>query len=83
MKDWGQEQFWQLNAFFQGTKLVEKTKQLDDGRRVSTKELVSQPADGPIYFETLSGVIACRVDVRNTDSRGVDACRAVESDVPW
>ncbi|HVJ86351.1 MAG TPA: DUF1549 and DUF1553 domain-containing protein [Caulifigura sp.] len=57
VKDWGQEQFWQLNAFFQGTKLVEKSKQLDDGRRVSTKELVSQPADGPIYFETLNGVM--------------------------
>jgi len=57
VKDWGQEQFWQLNAFFQGTKLVEKTKQLDDGRRISTKELVNQPADGPIYFETLNGVM--------------------------
>ncbi len=57
VKDWGQEQFWQLNAFFQGTRLIEKSKQLDDGRRVATKELVSQPADGPIYFETLGGVM--------------------------
>ncbi len=57
VKDWGQEQFWQLNAFFQGTKLVEKSKQTDDGRRIATRELVSQPADGPIYFETLGGVM--------------------------
>ncbi|WP_197453921.1 DUF1549 domain-containing protein [Caulifigura coniformis] len=57
VKDWGQEQFWQLNAFFQGTKLVEKTRQLDDGRRITTKELVNQPAAGPIYFETLNGVM--------------------------
>ncbi len=57
VKNWDQEQFWQLNAFFQGTRLVEKTKQLDDGRRVSSRELVNQPVSGPIYFETLGGVM--------------------------
>jgi hypothetical protein len=76
VKDWGQEQFWQLNAFFQGTKLVEKTKQLDDGRRVSTKELVSQPADGPIYFETLTGVM--RIAYPTFDGKEIPPARSTE-----
>jgi hypothetical protein len=76
VKDWGQEQFWQLNAFFQGTKLVEKTKQLDDGRRVSTKELVSQPADGPIYFETLNGVM--RIAYPTFDGKEIPPAKSTE-----
>jgi hypothetical protein len=76
VRDWGQEQFWQLNAFFQGTKLVEKTKQLDDGRRVSTKELVSQPAAGPIYFETLSGVM--RIAYPTFDGKEIPPTKSTE-----
>ncbi|HVJ67967.1 MAG TPA: DUF1549 domain-containing protein [Caulifigura sp.] len=71
VKDWGQEQFWQLNAFFQGTKLVEKSKQMDDGRRVATRELVNQPAEGPIYYETLGGVM--RVAYPSYDGKDIPA----------
>lgn len=57
VKDWGQEQFWELNAFFQQTQLVETMAPGPDGRPQMTRSLVNKPEGGPTYFENLNGVM--------------------------
>ncbi|MBX3444598.1 MAG: DUF1553 domain-containing protein [Planctomyces sp.] len=57
VKDWGQEKFWQLNAFFQQTDVVEREGRDADGGSRMVRELVSRPVGDPSYYETLGGVM--------------------------
>lgn len=56
-KEWGQEQFWELNSFFQQTAVVRHTvKDPQSGEETfSHLELVNRDVGGPTYFETRTG----------------------------
>lgn len=51
-RDWGQEQFWELNSFFQQTTVARKPAS-DGGPMLA--ELTSRDVGGPTYYETRSG----------------------------
>ena len=51
--DWTQDQFWELNAFFQQCDVEEQTA--DDGSVVQS--LVDRPTGGPTFFETRRGLM--------------------------
>lgn len=51
--DWKQDQFWELNAFFQQCEVEERTN--DAGDVVRT--LVDREAGGPTFFETRRGLM--------------------------
>ncbi|WP_437201805.1 DUF1549 domain-containing protein [Planctomicrobium sp. SH664] len=58
VKEWGQEQFWKFNAFFQQTRIRETSQPgSQPGRMSSTRELVNQEKFGPTFYETLQGVM--------------------------
>ena len=56
--DWHQEQFWELNSFFQQTQVVHHVD-VDPatGRRAERTELASRPAEELTFFETPRGVV--------------------------
>lgn len=58
VKNWTQERFWELNAFFQQCEIVTRT-QVDprSGKNRHVRELVDKPTGGPTYYETLGGVM--------------------------
>lgn len=58
VKGWEQSDFWELNAFFQQTKIRESVV-LDpvSKRKTATRELVNEQEFGPTYYETLRGVM--------------------------
>lgn len=70
VKDWGQEQFWELNAFFNQTAIVENTKSGPDGKRRVERSLVSKPVGEETYYETLGGVM--RVAYPKFDGKEID-----------
>jgi hypothetical protein len=58
VKEWGQERFWELNAFFQQTGVTESVvADPETGRRTRIRELVDAQSFGPTYYETLRGVM--------------------------
>jgi hypothetical protein len=58
VKEWGQERFWELNAFFQQTGVrASVVSDPETGRRVTVRELVDARRFGPTYYETLRGVM--------------------------
>ncbi|QDT16230.1 DUF1549 domain-containing protein [Alienimonas californiensis] len=52
-EEWSQERFWELNAFFKGTDVVQRPTA--DGARVAALE--ARPASGPTFFEDRRGVM--------------------------
>lgn len=53
-----QDQFWELNSFFQQTQLVRFEEGSTAGDQPSSHaELVSKPLGGPIYYETRQGLM--------------------------
>lgn len=56
-KEWGQEQFWELNSFFQQTDVVRHTVTDPETNQESFShlELVSRDVGGPTYYETRNG----------------------------
>ena len=54
--DWTQNQFWELNGFFQQTAAVSARK-LDPSAADDALALVSEDRGGPIYFETRRGLM--------------------------
>lgn len=56
-KDWGQEQFWELNSFFQQTDVVRHTvtDPATNQETFSHLELVSRDVGGPTFYETRNG----------------------------
>jgi len=57
VKSWGQERFWELNAFFQQAQIRESQQFASDGSRMMVRELVDAEEFGPTYYETLRGVM--------------------------
>lgn len=58
VKNWGQERFWELNAFFQQAKIrSNKITDTRTGKPRETRELVDAEKFGPSYYETLRGVM--------------------------
>lgn len=58
VKDWGQERFWELNAFFQQAKIqFRKITDARTGKSRETRELIDVEQFGPSYYETLRGVM--------------------------
>lgn len=58
IKGWGQEEFWEFNAFFQQTRIKETVQfnpKLNKTERI--RELVNEDQFGPTYYETLRGVM--------------------------
>ncbi len=56
--NWTQNQFWELNSFFQQTDIVRDTRRdPESGESVATTSLVSREVGGPIYYETRSGLM--------------------------
>ncbi|MBL8851824.1 MAG: DUF1553 domain-containing protein [Planctomycetaceae bacterium] len=51
-KGWGQEQFWELNSFFQQTK-VARSRSSDGG--MMTLELTNSVVGGPTFYENRNG----------------------------
>jgi hypothetical protein len=51
-KDWGQEQFWELNSFFQQTK-VERQSSADGG--AMSLALTDRDVGGPTFYENRNG----------------------------
>ncbi|WP_437229119.1 DUF1553 domain-containing protein [Planctomicrobium sp. SH661] len=58
VKSWGQERFWELNAFFQQAR-IRDTRVVDaaSGKKRDVPELVDAEEFGPTYYETLRGVM--------------------------
>jgi len=58
VKGWGQERFWELNAFFQQAR-IQKSTIVDrkTGKTRVVRELVDAEIFGPTYYETLRGVM--------------------------
>ena len=56
-QQWGQEQFWEFNSFFQQTEVVRHTvvDPESGASRFSHLELVSRNVDGPTWYETRAG----------------------------
>lgn len=56
-KEWGQEQFWELNSFFHQTDVVRHTVTDPETNQeaFSHLELVSRDVGGPTYYETRNG----------------------------
>jgi hypothetical protein len=73
VKEWGQEKFWELNAFFSQTQLVEHTVKSTDGQPQTTRELVTRAEGGPTYFETLGGVVRVAYPKFNGEEVAADA----------
>ncbi len=55
--DWRQEQFWNLNAFFQQAKIEIRTLTDSSGTDKKVPALVNAPVGGPTYFENRRGVM--------------------------
>ncbi|MGE0373851.1 MAG: DUF1549 domain-containing protein [Planctomycetaceae bacterium] len=56
--EWSQEQFWNLNAFFQQTRIKRRTLSgLVSGKTQREPVLVNEPIGGPTYFENRRGVM--------------------------
>jgi hypothetical protein len=70
VKDWGQEQFWELNAFFNQTAIVESAKSGPDGKRQVERTLVSKAVGEETFYETLGGVM--RVAYPKFDGKEID-----------
>ena len=70
-EQWGQEQFWGLNAFFKQTDVIRHMMTDDDGRRrVSHLELVSNEVGGPTHYEDRAGV--AKVALPEFDGQEID-----------
>ena len=55
---WGQERFWEMNAFFQqATVQMQTVTDEQTGRRRRVRELVDTGEFGPTYYESLRGVM--------------------------
>ncbi|REJ95554.1 MAG: DUF1553 domain-containing protein [Planctomycetota bacterium] len=56
-QEWGQEQFWEFNSFFQQTQVVRHTVEDPEtgAQQFSHLELVSQDVGGPTWYETRAG----------------------------
>lgn len=62
VKDWGQDRFWELNAFFQQTEIVNRVVvDQETGQRSQVRELVDSAKFGPTFYETLQGVMKMTV----------------------
>lgn len=79
VKRWGQERFWELNAFFQQASIRE-TRVMDaaSGQHRNVPELVDAEAFGPTYYETLRGVMR----VAYPKFAGVEIAQALDRDHP-
>lgn len=70
-KEWGQEQFWELNAFFKQTGVVRHTMTDENGRvRLTDLELVTRNVGGETYYEDRNGVM--KVALPEFDGHGID-----------
>lgn len=57
-KSWDQARFWELNAFFQQTRIAEEDRpDPQSGRKQRVRKLVDSNQFGPTYFETLGGLM--------------------------
>jgi hypothetical protein len=56
-KEWGQEQFWGLNAFFKQTGVVRRTTTENGRARFSHLELVTRDVGGETLYEDRNGVM--------------------------
>jgi len=79
VKRWGQERFWELNAFFQQAGIRER-RQIDpqSGKSRMVRELIDAEEFGPTYYETLRGVMR----VAYPKFAGVEVNRVSEDDHP-
>ncbi|SFH55365.1 DUF1553 domain-containing protein [Planctomicrobium piriforme] len=58
VKEWEQSRFWELNAFFQQTKIQETMALNPSTKRMEpVRELVDLDRFGPTYYESLRGVM--------------------------
>jgi len=58
VKDWGQDRFWELNAFFQQAEVKSRfVVDQETGQRELIRELVDSPKFGPTFYENLNGVM--------------------------
>lgn len=58
VKEWKQERFWELNAFFQQARVEEYSlAESKTGMRRKVRELTDAETFGPTYYETLRGVM--------------------------
>lgn len=55
--DWTQDQFWQLNAFFQQTELERHQSSETDDMQAVQVNLVSNKVGGPTFYETRNGLM--------------------------
>jgi len=79
VKSWGQERFWELNAFFQQASIRESTvKDSRTGKSHRERELVDAEAFGPTYYETLRGVMR----VAYPRFAGVEINQSLDQDHP-
>jgi hypothetical protein len=74
VKSWNQEDFWELNACFQQTEVTE-SETMDGAGERPLREIVDRPVGGPIYFETLTGVM--RVAYPGYAGTRIDAAEGV------
>ncbi|WP_437192736.1 DUF1553 domain-containing protein [Planctomicrobium sp. SH527] len=58
IKNWEQSKFWELNAFFQQTKIKESMAfDPKKNETIYTRELVNNDTFGPTFYESLKGVL--------------------------
>lgn len=58
IKNWEQSKFWELNAFFQQTKIKESMAfDPKSNKTIHTRELVNNDTFGPTFYESLKGVL--------------------------
>lgn len=79
VKNWGQERFWELNAFFQQARISESP--VSDPRSGKTRReraLVDAETFGPTYYETLRGVMR----VAYPRFAGVEINQVIDRDHP-
>ncbi len=57
IREWGQERFWEFNAFFQQTSVKEETiVDQETGEKIRLRTLVDSNKLAPTYYDTLKGV---------------------------
>lgn len=55
---WGQEQFWEVNACFQQTRIEQRlVVDQETGEKKTVRELIDKPGSAGSYYETLKGVM--------------------------
>ncbi len=75
--DWTQEQFWELNSFFQQAG-IERRQEVDEqsGQTRTVRALTDRAVGGPTYFEDLRGIM--QVAYPKFDGETIDASRNVD-----